>query len=210
MLKIENISKSFPRREGTIQVLTDFSLEIPRKGITAVQGASGCGKTTLLLAAAGLLRPDSGNVQVEDVSLYALDRKERARFRGKHIGVVFQQFHLMPYLSVLDNILVPAVVTKQNRTETAWTLIDEFGLGQRATHKPAELSTGERQRTALARALLLEPSVVLADEPTANLDAANAEIVLKAMDRFARAGKAVLMVSHDPRVAEFADRTVQL
>ena len=101
-------------------------------------------------------------------------------------------------------------MAKQNKTKAARTLIDEFGLGHRATHKPAELSTGERQRTALARALLMKPSIILADEPTANLDRENAEVVLNALRRFAHAGKAVLMVSHDPRVADFADCTVQL
>ena len=210
MLKIENISKSFRRKENDIQVLGDFSLGIQPGELMAVQGASGCGKTTLLLMAAGLLRPDSGTVQVANTLLYSLGQEERTLFRSKHIGVVFQQFHLMPYLNVKDNILVPSMVAKEKADDAAQALIEEFGLESRAGHKPAELSTGERQRTALARALLMKPSIILADEPTANLDRENAEVVLKALRRFALAGKAVLMVSHDPRVADFADCTVQL
>jgi len=210
VLKIKNISKAFSRKGESIQVLENFSLGVRPGELVAVQGASGCGKTTLLLVASGLLCPDSGTVEVADVSLYSQGKEERALFRNKHIGVVFQQFHLMPYLSVKDNILLPAMVAGKKADEAALALIEEFGLESRATHKPAELSTGERQRTALARALLMKPSLLLADEPTANLDHANAEIVLNALGNFARDGNAVLMVSHDPRVAGFADRTLQL
>ena len=210
MLKIANISKSFPRKNATIQAVQDFSLTIRPGEIATVQGPSGCGKTTLLLVAAGLLHPDSGSVQVEDVSLYALGREERASFRSEQIGVVFQQFHLMPYLNVMDNILVPAWVAKKAAGDKARALIEEFGLTDRISHKPAELSVGERQRTAVARALMMSPSLILADEPTANLDQANADIVLKALSRFAQSGKSVLMVSHDPRVSDFSDHTVNL
>ena len=210
MLKITNISKSFLRKNAPIRAVQDFSLTIRPGEIATVQGPSGCGKTTLLLVAAGLLHPDSGSVQVEDVSLYSLGREERATFRSEQIGVVFQQFHLMPYLSVMDNILVPAWVAKKAANDKARALIEEFGLTDRISHKPAELSVGERQRTAVARALMMNPSLILADEPTANLDQANAAIVLKALRRFAQSGKTVLMVSHDPRVTDFSDHTVNL
>ncbi len=210
MLKIKNVSKAFSRKGESIQVLENFSMEVEVGSLVAVQGASGCGKTTLLLAAAGLLCPDSGTVEVMDVPLYSLGGEERALFRNKHIGVVFQQFHLMPYLSAKENILLPAMVAGQKADGAVLELMEEFGLESRGDHKPAELSTGERQRTALARALLMKPSILLADEPTANLDRANAEIVLGALSRFARDGHAVLMVSHDPRISGVADRTVQL
>ena len=210
MLKIDNISKSFSRKDDKVRVLTDFSLTVKPGEIMTVQGASGCGKTTLLLTAAGLLSPDSGSVQVSDVNLYDMSAEERAAFRSKHIGVVFQQFHLMPYLNVLDNILVPTLVTKEPALDKGRAMVEQFGLSDRADHKPSELSIGERQRTALARALIVNPSLILADEPTANLDSANAEIVLVALREFARNGNAVLMVSHDQRTADFADHKVDL
>lgn len=210
MLKIDTISKSFARKNAEVRVLEDFSLNIKPGEIITVQGASGCGKTTLLLTAAGLLSPDKGTVQVADTSLYAMNAEERAAYRSKHIGVVFQQFHLMPYLNVLDNILVPTLVTKEDAHDKAREMIEQFGLADRIDHKPSELSIGERQRTALARALIVNPSLILADEPTANLDSVNAEIVLKALSQFARDGNAVLMVSHDQRTADFADRKVNL
>lgn len=210
MLKMENISKAFPRREGRVQVLENFSLEVPGGKLVAVQGASGCGKTTLLLVAAGLLRPDTGTVEVAGTLLYSLRRDRQAAFRNRHIGMVFQQFHLLPYLSVRENILVPALLAGEDAGDAADALVERFGLAKRAGHRPAELSTGERQRTALARALLPGPSVLLADEPTANLDHENAQTVLRALADFAREGHAVLMVSHDPRVADFADSSLQL
>jgi len=210
MLKIDTISKSFIRKDTEVRVLEDFSLNIAPGEIITVQGPSGCGKTTLLLTAAGLLSPDSGIVQVADTDLYGMNAEKRAAFRSKHIGVVFQQFHLMPYLNVLDNILVPTLVTKEPAHDKAKEMVEQFGLADRADHKPSELSIGERQRIALARALIVNPSLILADEPTANLDGVNAEIVLKALGRFAHAGKAVLMVSHDQRTADFADRQVEL
>lgn len=210
MLKIDNVSKSFIRKDGEVQILRDFSVNIKPGEIVTVQGPSGCGKTTLLLISAGLLRPDSGNVMVNDANLYDMNAEERAAFRSKHIGVVFQQFHLMPYLNVLDNILVPTLVTKEHAHEKAKQMVEQFGLADRTDHKPSELSIGERQRTALARALIVNPSFILADEPTANLDTVNAEIVLGVLRDFAHAGNAVLMVSHDQRTSEFADRKVDL
>jgi ABC-type lipoprotein export system ATPase subunit len=210
VLKIDHISKSFTRKDGEVRVLEGFSLNIAPGEIITVQGPSGCGKTTLLLTAAGLLRPDSGTVQISDAMVYDMNAEERAAFRSAHIGVVFQQFHLMPYLNVLDNILVPSIVTRKDAKEKAAALVKRFGLADRADHKPSELSIGERQRTALARALITNPSLILADEPTANLDASNAEIVLGALREFAHSGNAVLMVSHDQRTSEFADRKVDL
>jgi len=210
VLKIDNISKKFIRRDGEVLVLEDFSLNVKPGEIVTVQGPSGCGKTTLLLISAGLLSPDSGKVLVKDTSLYDISAEERAAFRSKYIGVVFQQFHLMPYLNVLDNILVPTIVTKEKAREKALEMIARFGLSDRVNHKPSELSIGERQRTALARALIVNPSFILADEPTANLDSVNADIVLGALRNFAHEGNAVLIVSHDTRTADFADRKVYL
>jgi ABC-type lipoprotein export system ATPase subunit len=177
----------------------------------AVHGPSGCGKTTLLLAAGGLLAPDGGEVRVAGEDPYRLSPEQRAQFRAKHIGFVFQQFHLVPYLDVLDNILVPelALVSADCRAR-AEELAAQFGLGDRLHHMPSQLSTGERQRTALARALLNKPQVVFADEPTGNLDGNNARGVLGALADFARTGGAVLLVTHDPLAAEHAVRTIEM
>jgi ABC-type lipoprotein export system ATPase subunit len=176
-----------------------------------VQGPSGCGKTTLLLAAGGLQVPDGGRVTVAGQDLFALSSEERAGFRAAKIGFVFQQFHLIPYLSVLDNVLAPSLASPSpdNRAR-ARELIARFGLTERADHVPAALSTGERQRAALARALLNKPQLLLADEPTGNLDADNGRLVLGYLADFAKEGGAVLLVTHDLRVAEYAHRIVRL
>lgn len=205
MLRLEAISRTYHSANGPVRALQEVSLELTPGSFLAVQGPSGCGKTTLLLTAGGLLRPDSGRVVLLDRDIYALSHDERARFRGAHIGFVFQQFHLIPYLSVLDNVCAPALaVPQKDAIARAEQLLEHFGLGHRRHHVPAELSTGERQRTALARALFNQPKVLLADEPTGNLDADNGRRVLEYMAEFAQGGGAVLLVTHDPAAAKFA------
>jgi ABC-type lipoprotein export system ATPase subunit len=205
MLRLEAISRTYHGANGPVRALQEVSLELTPGSFLAVQGPSGCGKTTLLLTAGGLLRPDSGRVVLLDRDIYALSHDERARFRGAHIGFVFQQFHLIPYLSVLDNVCAPALaVPRKDAIARAEQLLEHFGLGHRRHHVPAELSTGERQRTALARALFNQPKVLLADEPTGNLDADNGRRVLEYMAEFAQGGGAVLLVTHDPAAAKFA------
>jgi ABC-type lipoprotein export system ATPase subunit len=205
MLRLEAISRTYHGANGPVRALQEVSLELTPGSFLAVQGPSGCGKTTLLLTAGGLLRPDSGRVVLLDRDIYALSHDERARFRGANIGFVFQQFHLIPYLSVLDNVCAPALaVPRKDAIARAEQLLEHFGLGHRRHHVPAELSTGERQRTALARALFNQPKVLLADEPTGNLDADNGRRVLEYMAEFAQGGGAVLLVTHDPAAAKFA------
>ena len=205
MLRLEAISRTYHGANGPVRALQEVSLELTPGSFLAVQGPSGCGKTTLLLTAGGLLRPDSGRVVLLDRDIYALSHDERARFRGAHIGFVFQQFHLIPYLSVWDNVCAPALaVPRKDAIARAEQLLEHFGLGHRRHHVPAELSTGERQRTALARALFNQPKVLLADEPTGNLDADNGRRVLEYMAEFAQGGGAVLLVTHDPAAAKFA------
>jgi len=211
MLSLQHVRKTYAGPQGPVVALVDFSLEIGRGEFVAVRGPSGCGKTTLLLVAGGLLRPDAGHVLLDGQDMYQLSREARARLRACRIGFVFQQFHLVPYLSVLDNVLTPALAQAMpDARDHAAELIERFGLSARAHHVPAELSTGERQRTGLARALLNRPRLLLADEPTGNLDEANGDIVLKALAEFARGGGAVLLVTHDPRAASVADRVIQL
>ncbi|HXG11651.1 MAG TPA: ABC transporter ATP-binding protein [Gemmataceae bacterium] len=211
LLEVRHLSKSYRGPKGMVRALDGMSLTVGAGEFVAVQGPSGCGKTTLLLAAGGLLRPDQGQVLVAGRDLYALSDEERARFRAATIGFVFQQFHLVPYLSVLDNVRAPALALKTaNARQRAEQLIETFGLTHRRHHVPAELSTGERQRTALARALLNRPKLLLADEPTGNLDRESGQAVLGYLAEFARDGGAVLLATHDPRAAEFAHRIIPM
>ena len=206
-ISIEGIKKAFA---GNV-VLENLSLHIPDGAFYTLLGPSGCGKTTLLLMAGALLRPDAGTVTVCNADPYAMPSEARARFRAGHVGFVFQQFHLVPYLSVFDNVLAASLALSANDApQRAAQLVERFGLHDRAHHVPAQLSTGERQRTAMARALLNRPRLLLADEPTGNLDAASGKMVLDAMAEFAAAGGAVLLVTHDDRAAAYAQRVIAM
>ena len=211
MLEITDLSKLYHCTEGTLNALDSVSLEVKAGEFVSVQGPSGSGKTTLLLAIGGLLIPDRGEVIIDGQNPYRMSPDERARFRASEIGFVFQQFYLIPYLSVLDNVLAPSLALPQPDVhKRAKELIDRFNLTDRSGHLPSELSTGERQRTALARALLNSPGLLLADEPTGNLDKENAEIVLDYFIEFAKSGGSVLMVTHSDGASSFAHRTIKL
>ena len=211
LISLETIEKTYEGNGRRVAAVEGVSLSVDAGEFVAVVGPGGCGKTTLLLVAGGLLRPDSGSVLVDDVDPYALSAEHRASFRAERIGFVFQQFHLIPYLSVIDNVLAPALVTGADGAGArAQELVQRFGLQDRREHRPGQLSTGERQRVALARALLNNPRVILADEPTGNLDGENSEDVLQALKTFAKSGGSVLLVTHDPDAVAFADRTVTL
>ena len=211
MLQIEEISKKFIHSRREIKLFSGFSLKLLRKDFIAVCGPSGCGKTTLMLMTGGLLAPDSGRVFLHGRDIYTLSSEERALFRSENIGFVFQQFHLLPYLTVLDNILLPALAAKlPGSRKRALSLAEELRLTERLSHLPSELSIGERQRTALARALLNNPTLILADEPTGNLDTENADIVIGMLRKTAENGSAVMMVTHSREAAEKADRIIKL
>jgi putative ABC transport system ATP-binding protein len=211
MLTIDSISKQYSKREGNVAAVRGVSLELKKGDFVAVRGPSGCGKSTLLLAAGGLLQPDNGRVMVQNQNLYTLSSDQRAIFRAEHIGFVFQQFHLIPYFTVFENILSPeAALITPNANKRARDLMEKFQLTSRQHHYPSELSTGEQQRTALARALLNNPEIILADEPTGNLDEANAEVVFGFFKEFSRSGGAVLLVTHDARAAAHVQRTITM
>ncbi len=211
MLKINNISKVYSKSDGAVHALKDVSMHVTEGEFVGIQGSSGCGKTTLLLAAGALLEPSAGSVELDGDDLYEVDPEQRAALRAQKIGFVFQQFHLVPYLSVLENVLSPSLALPGNDgDERARGLIGTFGLDHRINHVPSELSSGECQRVALARALLNEPKLLLADEPTGNLDSCNADIVLESLTKFAEAGGCVLMVTHSASVAGRAHRTIRL
>ncbi|MBA4386594.1 MAG: ABC transporter ATP-binding protein [Verrucomicrobia bacterium] len=208
-LEFSGVSKTFSGPQARVQAVRDVSFVINAGEFVAIKGPSGSGKTTLLLIAGGLLRPAAGSVTVCGQSPYSLTPEERSGFRAERIGFVFQEFHLMPYLSVLDNILVPSLAkNREDAMERATGLAEKFGITARLHHRPSALSTGERQRTALARALFNQPALILADEPTGNLDDLNGKIVLDSLRAYAKEGGAVLLVTHDPRSAGFAHRTL--
>jgi ABC-type lipoprotein export system ATPase subunit len=194
-----------------VGALDGVSLGVGAGELAVVHGPSGCGKTTLLLAAGALLAPDDGRVFVDEREPYRISLEERAHLRATTIGFVFQQFHLIPYLTVLENVLAASLATPSDGARgRAEQLLDEFGISSRARHLPAELSTGERQRTALARALLNEPRVLLADEPTGNLDPDNAAALLAHIARFTADGGAALLATHSDAAKAHADRIMEM
>ena len=211
MLEFKNVSKWFNGAQGKVTALKEVSFSVSPGEFLAVRGPSGCGKTTLLLTAGGLLRPSDGQMNLDGQDPYALSPEMRSRLRAETIGFVFQQFHLIPYLTVRQNIMTASLAVPQKEaSEQAQKLISRFGLDDRADHVPARLSTGERQRTALARALLNEPKVIMADEPTGNLDEENAQTVFGYLSQYVNDGGCVLLVTHDARAAAHATRSLQM
>ncbi len=211
MLEFNNVSKWFNGAQGKVTALKEVSFSVRPGELLAIRGPSGCGKTTLLLTAGGLLRPSDGQISLNGQDPYTLSPEMRSRLRARNIGFVFQQFHLIPYLTVRENIMTASLAIPQKEaSEKAQQLISRFGLEDRADHVPARLSTGERQRTALARALLNEPKVILADEPTGNLDEDNAQTVFGYLSEYVSDGGCVLLVTHDTRAAAHATRSLQM
>jgi len=195
-----------------VTALKGVTLSLSPAELLTINGPSGCGKSTLLLTAAGMLRPDEGDVRfLEKDHPYDLPPDQRSRLRAGLIGFVFQQFHLVPYLTVLENIVVPHLaIPGEDPGRRARELLEQFGLGERADHIPSQLSTGERQRTALARSLFNRPKIIMADEPTGNLDDENAATVLEHLSRYVAGGGSVLLVTHNAKAAEYATRTLKM
>ncbi|MBN1901232.1 ABC transporter ATP-binding protein [Candidatus Sumerlaeota bacterium] len=211
MIEIENVSKIYRSKNRTIRALDGVSLKLAPREFVAAQGQSGCGKTTLLLVMGMLLKPDQGGISIlgKNVGNYTPD--QRAAFRSEHVGFVFQQFYLLPYLTVLENVLTPSLVHPSgDLKERALELLERFRLSDRIHHVPGNLSAGEQQRTAMARALLNKPDILLADEPTGNLDEENASIVLNSLRDFAESGGTALLVTHDSSAAGKADRMIPM
>jgi ABC-type lipoprotein export system ATPase subunit len=211
MLSLQNLTKTYRTWAGEVKALDGVSLDIDKGEFVAVCGPSGSGKTTLLMMIAAMLRPSGGTVRFEQRDVYEMTGPARARFRAETIGFVFQMFHLVPYLNVLENVLLAAaVVRRRNGRIQAEELLQRLGLQHRLGHRPSELSAGEKQRTAIARALLNQPKLILADEPTGNLDPENARCVLQHLQDFQKDGGTVIMATHGPAAQEFATRTVNL
>ena len=211
MVRLEGVSKRYRTSEGELSALREVGLDVARGEFLVVRGPSGSGKTTLLLLMGGMLHPSGGKVFVADRDVYAIGARARAALRAENIGFVFQMYHLVPYLTTLENVLLPAGVggIRPGRAE-ARDLLERFGLSERRNHKPAQLSAGERQRAAVARALLNRPALILADEPTGNLDEANADSIHRCLASYCREGNAVVMVTHGRGADACADRVLRL
>jgi ABC-type lipoprotein export system ATPase subunit len=211
MIHFEDVTKTYNTADGPVHALSGVSVEVKRGEFVAVRGPSGCGKSTLLMIAGGLGMPTSGRVVVAGEELPALSPSARARFRARQIGFVFQLFHLLPYLNVVENVAAAAPASQASAArDRAVELLEKFHLSHRLRHRPAELSAGERQRAAVARALINRPQLILADEPTGNLDPEGGAGVLELLADFHKEGGTVLLVTHQEQAARCAQRTILL
>ena len=210
MIHVKNITKSF----GSLQVLKGITLDINKGEVVSIVGPSGAGKTTLLQIIGTLDKPDSGSVCVDSIDTTSLSQKALSDFRNKHIGFVFQFHQLLPEFTALENIMIPAYIAGKSNKDAkkrAKELLDFMGLSDRANHKPAELSGGEKQRVAVARALINNPAVILADEPSGSLDSKNkAELHQLFFDLRDKFGQTFVIVTHDEGLAAITDRTIHL
>ena len=210
MIKAENINKFY----GSLQVLKNISLEIKQAEVVSIVGASGAGKTTLLQLLGTLDRPDEGKIFIDNVDVAALSNKKLSAFRNKHIGFVFQFHHLLPEFTAIENICLPALIagtSKKEAEERAKELLELLGVSHRADHKPGELSGGEQQRVAVARALINSPSVILADEPSGNLDSNNAQELHKLFfDLRKQLNQTFVIVTHNNELANMSDRKLMM
>ena len=210
MIEVKDIWKSF----GELEVLKGVHLEVKKGEIVAIIGKSGAGKTTLLQIIGTLDRPTKGEVLIDGTNVFTLGEKELAAFRNRHIGFIFQFHQLLPEFTALENVCIPAMIAREKEPDykpRAEQLLRDLGLGERMNHKPNELSGGEKQRVAAARALMMRPSIILADEPTGSLDEKNkkelSELLLKLRKEY---GQTILLVTHDKELASIADRIIEI
>lgn len=208
MIQINNIHKNY----GSLEVLKGIDATIAPHEIVSIVGASGAGKTTLLQIAGTLEKPDAGEIIINDCRVFALKEKELSAFRNRHIGFIFQFHQLLPEFTALENVMLPALIARDNSADArrrAGELLDFLGLSQRLSHKPAQLSGGEKQRVAVARALINRPDVILADEPSGSLDTQNkAELHNLFFDLRKEFGHTFIIVTHDESLARLSDRTI--
>jgi putative ABC transport system ATP-binding protein len=213
-LVVENVTKQFRQGDRLVQALNGVSLELCQGQFLAIMGASGSGKSTLLHLMAGLARPDSGRVLINSTSIGDLGDRELTLFRRRSIGLVFQSFNLIPTLTAEENIALPLMLEGKNGSTGAAKineLLESLGLSRRRTHRPDAMSGGEQQRVAIGRALVSDPAVILADEPTGNLDSANSRSVCELLRDLSQIhGKTIVMVTHEPTVAAYAQEVAVL
>lgn len=210
MIEVKNIHKSF----GTLEVLKGVNLTVKKGEIVSIIGKSGAGKTTLLQIIGTLDKPDLGSIMIDGVDVFALKEKELADFRNRHIGFIFQFHQLLPEFTTLENVMMPAMIACMEEKEAeqrAMKLLTELGMAERITHKPNQLSGGEKQRVAAARAMMMSPNVILADEPSGSLDESNKKelhkLLLQMREQY---GQTIIIVTHDKELAEISDRVIEI
>ena len=211
ILKASDISKSYSSDKNRIKVIDNYNIELFSSEFVSLTGPSGCGKTTILMIIGCLLKPDHGTVEIDGLDIYSMNSSRIAEQRSKKIGFIYQDFKLIPYLTIKENILCSSLINDVgNLEDKANDLILRLGLIHRVNHRPEQLSAGEKQRTAIARALLMEPKLIIADEPTGNLDKKNSSLVIEALKHYSDEGACVIMVSHDEDVKKSSDRHIQM
>jgi putative ABC transport system ATP-binding protein len=214
VIKLKNVSRLYPAKAeengGTIRALDDFSLTVDPGEWVSIMGPSGSGKSTLVNLIGCLDRPSSGEIWLDGQDVAHISAAELNRVRSEKIGFVFQQFHLIPYLTAVENVMLAQYFHSMTDEKEALDALERVGLKDRCHHVPSQLSGGEQQRVCIARALINDPKIILADEPTGNLDAQNEEIVLRLLREFHQQGRTIVMVTHDPVVARLADRRIEL
>jgi putative ABC transport system ATP-binding protein len=213
LLGVENVVKTYVSGTDQVHALNEMSLEIEQGEFAAVMGPSGSGKSTLLAVLGGLAHPTQGRVIADDIDIYSLSSEQLADFRREYLGFVFQSFQLIPYLTVVENVMVPLVVTDyttNRHLEMAMTILERVGLKDKTKRLPDELSGGEQERAAIARALVNEPPIILADEPTGNLDTSTSEEILKLFQSLNADGQTIIMVTHNPENMKYVQRCIRL
>jgi putative ABC transport system ATP-binding protein len=212
MVTLENVAKTYKTSRRQIKALENINFKIDKGEFVVIRGPSGSGKTTLLMTIGTMLKPSSGTITFDDTDVYRLSASARALFRGRNIGFVFQMFHLIPYLSLVENVLLARMRnnSKKDYYDKAYELLERLGLGDRIFHRPAQLSAGEKQRAAIARALINGPKILLADEPTGNLDPQNAAEVVKHLRDFQANGGIVILATHGDKAEKSANRILSL
>lgn len=214
MIQIRNLTKSYRKGSNLITPISELTLEVPRGEFLSLMGPSGSGKTTLLNLIAGIDSPTSGELLIDGSDIGRLSRSELTKWRSQHVGYIFQLYHLVPILSAYENIELPLLISKLSRSERRTRVdaaLDLVDLGDRHHHRPAELSGGQEQRVAIARAIVHDPGLLVADEPTGDLDRTSASSILSLLRSLSSDhGKTIIMVTHDPKAAAAADRTLHL
>ncbi|EDH3274477.1 ABC transporter ATP-binding protein [Campylobacter jejuni] len=206
LIKINNLNKEF----GKVKALNNINLSVYEGEWLAIMGPSGSGKSTLLNILSLIDTPSSGEYILDNENLEQMDEEQKITLRREKIGLVFQQFHLIPYLNALENVMLSQYYHSSVDEEDAKMVLEKVGLSHRLTHLPSQLSGGEQQRVCIARALINNPELLLADEPTGNLDEANEQIVLQTLQKLKNEGKTIVLITHNPDLAKFADRTLIL
>ncbi|EAI4194856.1 ABC transporter ATP-binding protein [Campylobacter coli] len=206
LIQIKNLSKKF----GKVKALDNINLNIYKGEWLAIMGPSGSGKSTLLNILSLMDDPSSGKYILDNEDLEQINEEQKITLRREKIGLIFQQFHLIPYLSALENVILSQYYHSSVDEEDAKAVLEKVGLSHRLSHLPSQLSGGEQQRVCIARALINNPEILLADEPTGNLDEANEKIVLETLQKLKNEGKTIVLITHNPELAKFADRTLIL